>query len=96
MFARAGLRLEAQASGCCGMSGTYGHEQRNLQTSQRIFSQSWAPLLAAEPAPAEFLATGYSCRSQVERLQARRLRHPVEVLAQLYGAGCEEDAATAR
>ena len=46
VFARAGLRLEAQASGCCGMSGTYGHEQRNLQTSQRIFSQSWAPLLA--------------------------------------------------
>lgn len=92
VFARAGLRLEAQASGCCGMSGTYGHEQRNLQTSQRIFSQSWAPLLAAEPAPAEFLATGYSCRSQVERLRARRLRHPVEVLAQLYGGGDEEDA----
>ncbi len=49
VFVRAGLRLEAQASGCCGMSGTYGHEQRNLQTSQRIFSQSWAPLLTAEP-----------------------------------------------
>jgi len=28
----------------------------------------------------ELLATGYSCRSQAERLRGRHLRHPIEVL----------------
>lgn len=82
LFARAGLKLVPQASGCCGMSGTYGHESRNVGTSRTIFEQSWGPLLdrADDTERVEWLATGYSCRSQVERLRAARLRHPVEVL----------------
>jgi len=88
VFARAGLTLRPEASGCCGMSGTYGHESRNVKTSKVIFEQSWGPLLDAEGgADSELLATGYSCRSQVERLRERQLRHPVEVLlAQLRPA----------
>jgi Fe-S oxidoreductase len=86
VFARAGLRLDAQASGCCGMSGTYGHESRNLETSKVIFEQSWGPILdrgvdrGAGAAQGELPATGYSCRSQAARFRERRLRHPVEVL----------------
>lgn len=85
VFARAGLKLSPRASGCCGMSGTYGHESLNVQTSRLIYSQSWGPILNAEPArQTEFLATGYSCRSQAKRMDERRLRHPVEVLLQFY------------
>lgn len=80
LFARRGLQLRTEATGCCGMSGTYGHEARNVATSRVIFGQSWEPRLAAISDRAEPLATGYSCRSQVKRLQTRRLRHPVEVL----------------
>lgn len=79
VFARAGLRLESEATGCCGMSGTYGHETRNVGTSRVIFEQSWGVVVDSTEA-AELLATGYSCRSQVERLRAKRLRHPLEVL----------------
>ncbi|WP_434771104.1 D-2-hydroxyglutarate dehydrogenase YdiJ [Pseudomonas entomophila] len=77
VFQRLGLTLVTEATGCCGMSGTYGHEARNQQTSRTIFEQSWATKLdkAGEP-----LATGYSCRSQVKRLAERRLRHPLEVV----------------
>ena len=84
LFARAGLNLVLEASGCCGMSGTYGHESRNAATSRVIFDQSWGPLLQA-PASSdgEMLATGYSCRSQAKRWAGRRLRHPVEVLVAL-------------
>jgi FAD/FMN-containing dehydrogenase/Fe-S oxidoreductase len=78
VFERAGLSLSPQASGCCGMSGTYGHESRNAETSKVIFEQSWGPLLDA--GGTELLATGYSCRSQAERLRGRQLRHPIEVL----------------
>ncbi|GAB7536068.1 D-2-hydroxyglutarate dehydrogenase YdiJ [Burkholderia sp. 3C] len=83
VFEAAGLALRMPASGCCGMSGTYGHEARNRATSATIFSQSWARHVAAE-AEGELLATGYSCRCQTERLTGQRLRHPVEVLLALY------------
>ncbi len=80
VFARLGLQLAAPAAGCCGMSGTYGHEAQHLATSKTIFEQSWGPLLKSGGAAAEPLATGYSCRSQVQRLRGRALRHPVQAL----------------
>jgi Fe-S oxidoreductase len=92
VFARAGISLTTVASGCCGMSGTYGHEARNVETSKTIFEQSWArhvdawftpsgPYDATDTAESpELLATGYSCRCQVSRMRGRRLRHPIEAL----------------
>lgn len=77
VFARIGLTLETQATGCCGMSGTYGHEARNQDTSRTIFDQSWAGQLHKE---SEALATGYSCRSQVKRFANQQLRHPLQVV----------------
>ncbi|VVN73968.1 FAD-binding and (Fe-S)-binding domain-containing protein [Pseudomonas fluorescens] len=81
VFARLGLKLMTEASGCCGMSGTYGHESRNQDTSRTIFEQSWAGKLDKK---GEALATGYSCRSQVKRLADRQLRHPLEVVLEHY------------
>ncbi|KQN50669.1 hypothetical protein ASE98_02270 [Pseudomonas sp. Leaf48] len=77
VFTRLGLKLVTEATGCCGMSGTYGHEARNQNTSRTIFEQSWAGQLDKK---GEALATGYSCRSQVKRLTDRQLRHPLEVV----------------
>ncbi|WP_027909852.1 FAD-binding and (Fe-S)-binding domain-containing protein [Pseudomonas sp. URMO17WK12:I4] len=79
VFEQAGLQVSAEATGCCGMSGTYGHEARNLETSRTIFAQSWEPALDSGAA-AEPLATGYSCRSQVARLKNATLRHPIQAL----------------
>ncbi|MFK3796386.1 FAD-binding and (Fe-S)-binding domain-containing protein [Pseudomonas sp. NPDC088444] len=77
VFGRIGLKLVTEATGCCGMSGTYGHEARNQDTSKTIFEQSWASKLDK---PGEALATGYSCRSQVKRQADKQLRHPLEVV----------------
>jgi FAD/FMN-containing dehydrogenase/Fe-S oxidoreductase len=77
VFSRLGLKLVTEATGCCGMSGTYGHEARNQATSRTIFEQSWAGKLDQ---PGEALATGHSCRSQVKRLADKQLRHPLEVV----------------
>lgn len=82
VFQKLGLRLRSLDSGCCGMSGTYGHETRNRGTSQVIFEQSWARLLEKNDGVMELLATGYSCRSQTERLGQRTLRHPVQVIVE--------------
>lgn len=80
VFERMGLKLTVVATGCCGMSGTYGHETRNLQTSKAIYAQSWGPLIEADGDSGQLLADGYSCRSQVKRMEGRSLPHPLQAL----------------
>ncbi|MEA2119407.1 FAD-binding and (Fe-S)-binding domain-containing protein [Halovibrio sp. HP20-50] len=80
VFAAFGLELELMASGCCGMSGTYGHETRNAATSKTIYAQSWQPQVEAEENAGKLLATGYSCRSQVKRYSEQVLPHPLQAL----------------
>ncbi|QEM81036.1 FAD-binding and (Fe-S)-binding domain-containing protein [Halomonas binhaiensis] len=80
LFEQFGLSLDTLASGCCGMSGTYGHEARNLETSKTIYAQSWQPMVEAHGAMGRLLATGYSCRSQAKRLSDTRLPHPLQAL----------------
>ncbi|WP_438767655.1 D-2-hydroxyglutarate dehydrogenase YdiJ [Kushneria sp. TE3] len=80
IFTAFGLELELVPTGCCGMSGTYGHEARNLATSRIIYSQSWQPLVEAEQNNTRLLATGYSCRSQARRFSDVALEHPLQAL----------------
>ncbi|MDX5435356.1 MAG: FAD-binding oxidoreductase [Halomonas sp.] len=80
VFAAFGFELELVATGCCGMSGTYGHEARNLETSRTIYAQSWQPVVEDEANRSRLLATGYSCRSQAKRLSGQALPHPLQGL----------------
>lgn len=80
VFATFGLTLELAATGCCGMSGTYGHETRNAATSKTIYAQSWQPQVEAPENAGTLLATGYSCRSQVKRFSNQVLPHPLQAL----------------
>ncbi|MDM8167864.1 MAG: FAD-binding and (Fe-S)-binding domain-containing protein [Roseovarius sp.] len=87
VFAAFGCELELVPTGCCGMSGTYGHEARNRVTSRRIYDLSWREVTEAVDAPPA-LATGYSCRSQVQRFSGLDIAHPVQaLLATLRDAG---------
>ncbi|MWD28683.1 FAD-binding protein [Aquicoccus sp. SCR17] len=79
VFAAFGHELELVPTGCCGMSGTYGHETRNRETSRRIYDLSWRQATEAPGAPL-VLATGYSCRSQVRRFSGIDIAHPVQAL----------------
>lgn len=88
VFAALGQTLEVLEVGCCGMSGTYGHESANYQTSKRIYELSWRAPVNDEKNKGKLVATGYSCRSQVKRLDEQRLPHPLQaLLAQLGEAG---------
>ncbi|MCD5990265.1 FAD-binding oxidoreductase [Pseudomonas sp. CDFA 553] len=80
IFERAGLKLQVQASGCCGMSGTYGHETRNAATSDVIYRQSWKLLIQKFNKSGRVVADGYSCRSQVKRQEGTTVLHPLQVL----------------
>ncbi|HHB1425487.1 TPA: FAD-binding and (Fe-S)-binding domain-containing protein [Serratia odorifera] len=82
IFARFGAKLENVSVGCCGMAGTYGHESKNLQNSLGIYELSWHQALQRLPRQ-RCLATGYSCRSQVKRIEGNGVRHPLQALLEM-------------
>lgn len=72
--------LEVIATGCCGMAGTYGHETANLESSRHIYSQSWAQVVNDPKLQGRLSASGYSCRSQAQRIDQVQLPHPLQIL----------------
>ncbi|MDW3025768.1 FAD-binding and (Fe-S)-binding domain-containing protein [Acinetobacter baumannii] len=82
IFNKFGLQLEILSLGCCGMAGTYGHEAEHKQLSAKIYSQSWKH--KQQVIGDQFIATGYSCRSQVKRLEHQNIRHPIQVLNEIF------------
>ncbi|MBI2379258.1 MAG: FAD-binding oxidoreductase [Gammaproteobacteria bacterium] len=78
VFGHFGLKAQAVETGCCGMAGTYGHEAHHVEDSKGIYALSWAAPMAEA---GEFAAvTGYSCRSQVARIDGAKPRHPAQIL----------------
>jgi FAD/FMN-containing dehydrogenase/Fe-S oxidoreductase len=67
-------------SGCCGMAGSFGFEKEHYDLSVHLGQRRLAPAVAAQPASAEIVAPGVSCRQQIEHLTGRRAKHPAEVL----------------
>ncbi|KGQ69333.1 membrane protein [Chelonobacter oris] len=83
IFARFGQTLHSETVGCCGMAGTFGHETQHLAMSKSIYSLSWQQKLKKYD-PQFCLATGYSCRSQVKRMEQWQLKHPLQALLSLF------------
>ncbi|MFZ6048493.1 FAD-binding and (Fe-S)-binding domain-containing protein [Pseudomonas sp. CR3202] len=86
VFKRLGLNLKAVSVGCCGMSGTYGHETANRETSEKIYDLSWRKVVEDKAGHQRLLANGYSCRSQADRLSGVELAHPIQALLRVLSA----------
>ena len=82
IFALTGQPLSLHAAGCCGMAGAYGHQSEHLSNSRALFETGWSNHLRGQ---ASVLATGYSCRTQVQRFSAQRAVHPAVALAECLG-----------
>lgn len=85
VFASCGASVEIVETGCCGMSGLFGHQAEHREVSRQIFGLSWAGQSAQEQA----MATGFSCRCQVKRFGEAPISHPIEVLAALTGKAAQ-------
>ncbi|MEH6577587.1 MAG: FAD-binding and (Fe-S)-binding domain-containing protein [Amphritea sp.] len=83
IFSALGQSLELQATGCCGMAGTYGHETENYATSRKIYDLSWTEVVNNPENEGKLVATGYSCRSQVKRLDEKQIPHPFQALLEV-------------
>ncbi|MGF1748026.1 D-2-hydroxyglutarate dehydrogenase YdiJ [Vibrio cionasavignyae] len=82
IFQHFGGVLHTVPVGCCGMAGTFGHESDKLQMSKDIYGLSWKPQIASLPKE-RCLVTGYSCRSQVKRIEDQPVQHPLQAILRL-------------
>jgi len=80
IFEKLGHKLEIINVGCCGMAGTYGHEKANLETSKKIYSLSWEQIINDKNYEGNLVATGFSCRSQVKRMDNKHVPNPITAL----------------
>ena len=71
-----GVDVTPMATGCCGMSGAYGHEGPHQESSQKLYDMTWRGPVE-EAGDEAILATGFSCRCQVKRMSERQARHPL-------------------
>ena len=76
------LRLMPVSVACCGMAGLFGHMKDNLDETRTVYEQNWQSKIR-ERDFAQCLITGFSCRSQVHRMEHKRANHPIHVLANL-------------
>jgi Fe-S oxidoreductase len=75
-----GVTARVLDTACCGMAGAFGM----LRATERLSREVAAPLVEtvrALPEETELVASGTSCRHQVEQLAGRRPRHMAELLA---------------
>lgn len=84
VFSVIGLNLETPSTGCCGMAGLFGHQERHQEVSRKLFDLSWRDQLQGD---LPIVATGFSCRCQAERLGDKALRHPLAIIAEALRAG---------
>jgi FAD/FMN-containing dehydrogenase/Fe-S oxidoreductase len=80
VFEALGQSLKVIETGCCGMAGTYGHEAENVETSKKLYQMSWSEVVNNPANKDRLVASGYSCRSQIKRVDQQQLPHPIQML----------------
>lgn len=68
-------------TGCCGMAGAFGALDSKYDLSVKV-AQPLVEQITAEPGNATIVASGTSCRHQIEHLTPVRAKHMAEVLAE--------------
>jgi len=74
--------LDLQA-GCCGLSGTFGMQQKNYELATRI-SESLKTALRKAPTH-NVLTECAACKMQIEHIAPTSTVHPIKLIARSYG-----------
>ncbi len=70
-------------AGCCGMAGSFGYAREHYDVSRAIGERRLLPAARGLAADEVLVASGVSCRHQVEDFTAARAVHPAELLRSL-------------
>lgn len=77
----AGYAVEVIPSGCCGMAGDFGYEIDHYAVSRAVGEDRLFPAVRGADANAVIVASGTSCRHQIDHFTGRRALHLAEALA---------------
>jgi FAD/FMN-containing dehydrogenase/Fe-S oxidoreductase len=66
--------------GCCGMAGAFGFEKEHYDFSKKIFDGDLGKKLERFSDDQLILASGFSCRHQIDDLSGKEVKHWIEVL----------------
>lgn len=87
IFAKFAVELQTPAVGCCGMAGTFGHEEKHRAMSTKLYQMSWHQAVQESiNDTGTVLATGYSCRSQINQQTGTIPEHPLTYLNRLFNS----------
>ena len=75
-----GYEVEVIQSGCCGMAGAFGYEKEHYDVSMQIGELVLFPKVRSKDLATLVVATGGSCRHQIQDGTHEKAVHPVEVL----------------
>jgi Fe-S oxidoreductase len=68
-------------TGCCGMAGAFGMIESKYELSIKV-AQPLVDIIKGLPFRTVVVASGTSCRHQIQHLAPVKLRHMAEVLAE--------------
>jgi Fe-S oxidoreductase len=84
VLAKLGLDFTVLDSGCCGMAGSFGFDERKYPVSIAAGERVLLPAVRAAAADTLIVAEGFSCREQIAQCTGRRALHPAEVIAMAF------------
>lgn len=75
-----GITVSEIASGCCGMAGEFGYLDKHYVVSRAIGEDRLFPAVREIPEGQALIASGFSCREQIDHFQNRQALHLAEFL----------------
>jgi FAD/FMN-containing dehydrogenase/Fe-S oxidoreductase len=75
-----GLDYTILDSGCCGMAGSFGFERDHYDVSMKVGELVLLPAVRQAAADTLIVASGFSCRTQIQQATGRRAVHVAELL----------------
>jgi len=86
LLARVGIDAKPIDSGCCGMAGSFGFRPETYELSVQAAEMKLLPAVRAASDDELIIASGYSCREQIDQLSPRKAIHVAEAVARALAA----------
>jgi Fe-S oxidoreductase len=80
LLERVGLAVDSPETGCCGMAGAWGYERDHYAVSVACAERVLLPAVRNAAPQTLLVASGFSCRSQIEQLAGAKALHVAQVL----------------
>jgi FAD/FMN-containing dehydrogenase/Fe-S oxidoreductase len=94
LLRRMGLEVEQVSGGCCGLAGSWGFEQGHHEISMQCGEQALLPAVRKAETDAIMVASGFSCKTQIEQAgTGRRALHVAQLMKMAREHGSTGDSA---